>query len=201
MVKEIWKDYTGEIKAFHGLIKVSNLGRVYKTGTNTSKHMSGILKCTKNNQGYVRIHVSINGKVYNKPVHRLVAEMFCSNPEHKPYVDHINAVRDDNRADNLRWVTSSENNMNLHYKRALSKRIKRQLAERGDWMAEALKKRVIAEGPNGEYCCFDSIKELKIAFHASPDLGLTHILHNDRPVRSKKSCFYGWYIHLADSEK
>lgn len=51
--QEIWKDYTGSIKAFHGLIKVSNYGRIYKVGTNTSKNQSGILKCTKNTYGYV----------------------------------------------------------------------------------------------------------------------------------------------------
>lgn len=199
MVKEIWKDYTGEIKAFHGLIKVSNLGHIYKIGTNTRKNMSGILKGTHSVFGYVRIHISINGKVYNKPVHRLVAEMFCPNPEHKPYVDHINAIRDDNRADNLRWVTSSENNMNPHYKRALSKRIKRQLAERGDWMAEALKKKIIAEGPNGEYLEFNQIKDLNKLFGSK--CNLTRIIRNNRPVRSKRSVLYGWYIHLADSEK
>lgn len=149
--------------------------------------------------GYVRIHISINGKVYNKPVHRLVAEMFCPNPEHKPYVDHINAIRDDNRADNLRWVTSSENNKNPHYVKALSQRAKRQFAERGDWMAEALKKKIIAEGPNGEYLEFNQIKDLNKLFGSK--CNLTRIIRNNRPVRSKRSVLYGWYIYLAESDK
>lgn len=45
-------------------------------------------------------------------VHRLVASCFVANPDGKPCVDHINRNRSDNRAENLRWVTYSENNKN-----------------------------------------------------------------------------------------
>ena len=65
------------------------MGRVYKKGTNTHKNQSGILKNAITAHGYVRVHLSINGKVYNKPVHRMVAEMFIPNPHNKPYVYSI----------------------------------------------------------------------------------------------------------------
>ena len=46
-------------------------------------------------------------------IHRLVAETFIKNKDkNKMYVDHINRIRDDNRVENLRWVTYSENNKN-----------------------------------------------------------------------------------------
>ena len=48
----------------------------------------------------------------NYLVHRLVAEAFIPNIDNKPHIDHINTVRDDNRVENLRWVTHLENQRN-----------------------------------------------------------------------------------------
>ena len=51
--------------------------------------------------------VKIKGKFYF--VHRLIAEAFLPSVRGKPFVDHINRVRNDNRVENLRWVTAKEN--------------------------------------------------------------------------------------------
>ena len=45
-------------------------------------------------------------------VHRLVADAFIPNPQHKPEVDHIDINRQNNCAWNLRWTTAKENQNN-----------------------------------------------------------------------------------------
>ena len=64
-----------------------------------------------NNCGYLQIKlIAANGKRKNELVHRLVALHFIDNPEGKAEVNHINHIRSDNRAENLEWLTKSENN-------------------------------------------------------------------------------------------
>lgn len=62
-----------------------------------------------NGHGYLQ--VKINGKYYC--VHRIVLEAFVGEcPENKKEIDHINRNPQDNRVENLRWCTHSENNRN-----------------------------------------------------------------------------------------
>jgi hypothetical protein len=45
-------------------------------------------------------------------LHRLIALTFIPEVDGKPYVDHINQNKTDNRVENLRWATRSENGLN-----------------------------------------------------------------------------------------
>ena len=60
-------------------------------------------------QGYLHVGLTINKKVKQMRVHRLVAEAFIPNPENKPYVNHIDGDRKNNHITNLEWVTPAEN--------------------------------------------------------------------------------------------
>lgn len=43
--------------------------------------------------------------------HRVIASIFCEREPGKDYVNHIDGNKDNNRADNLEWVTKSENTL------------------------------------------------------------------------------------------
>ena len=60
--------------------------------------------------GYMKVDLSFYGRKTPRFVHRLVAEAYLKNPEGKKEVHHLNAIRHDNRVDNLCWATREENN-------------------------------------------------------------------------------------------
>lgn len=97
---EIFKDIKG-----YPDYQISSKGRIW------SKKRQRYLSPFTNNSGYKVINIiAINGKRKGELIHRLVALTFIDNPENKPEVNHINHIRDDNRVENLEWVTKSENN-------------------------------------------------------------------------------------------
>lgn len=73
------------------------------------------LKTGKNRGGYQHVSLFKDGKGKTTCIHRIVAQLFVPNdcPETRKDVDHVNRMRTDNRASNLRWSTRSEN---LHNK-------------------------------------------------------------------------------------
>jgi hypothetical protein len=83
---------------------ITKCGKVY---SNARKRFLTLLE---NEDGYSRVHLINNNGIRKGPlVHRLVAETFISNPDNKTQVNHKNMIRNDNRVENLEWVTNSEN--------------------------------------------------------------------------------------------
>ena len=86
--------------------KVSEEGVVYSIKNNVP------LKPLNNGNGYLKVNLWKNGKLYNKYIHRLVAEEFIPNPSSLKYVDHIDRDKSNNHVSNLRWVSAKENTEN-----------------------------------------------------------------------------------------
>lgn len=106
-MSEIWKQIKG-----YSSYQVSSMGQVRNSKTGR------ILKTqTSRRNGYVYTHLSKNNVVKAYRVHRLVAETFLSG--RKDQVNHINGIKNDNRVENLEWVSGSENQ--LHRYRVLKK--------------------------------------------------------------------------------
>ena len=85
---------------------------IYPDGIVQNKKTKRFLKPILWDNGYHRISLYHNGKSKTHAIHRLVAIHHIPNPENKLYVDHINRIRNDNRVENLRWVTRLENAQN-----------------------------------------------------------------------------------------
>lgn len=110
-------------------VLVSDLGEVLTK-------INGWCYGSTNGKGYK--YVTINRISYR--IHRLIAETFIINTDHKPTVDHINQKRDDNRVSNLRWFTTIEqannryNNVGisrLEYSRRYARRYAKTKMEQG----------------------------------------------------------------------
>lgn len=82
---------------------ISNLGRL--------KLIDGsISKSKPRSDGYIRLTIyNDDGKMKDVSFHILVARTWIENKENKPYVNHIDGIRSNNRVSNLEWVTPSEN--------------------------------------------------------------------------------------------
>jgi hypothetical protein len=111
LIEKLNKQFNNEIEIWRTIrdypnYSVSTFGRVRNDNTNK------ILKNQNSNAGYKSVTLCKNGKVKKVQIHRLVAHAFISNPHNKPCVDHIDNSKGNNRIDNLRWATISENGMN-----------------------------------------------------------------------------------------
>lgn len=126
-VLEKWKAVPG----YKGLYEVSDQGNVRALNYNHTGKCKELKKdLTKH--GYVHVALNKNAKRKSFIVHTLVWLAFVGEKPEGMQVDHINAVRDDNRLENLRIVTCKENANNpITYERHVNNN--RRLANDKEW--------------------------------------------------------------------
>lgn len=95
------------IKGYEGIYEVNELGQV-KSVDRIVERKGKELKLKMNKGGYAIVVLNKNGIPKTCGVHRLVAEAFLPNPNNLPQVHHKNHDTNDNRIQNLAWVTIAE---------------------------------------------------------------------------------------------
>lgn len=163
----IWKPVVG----FEGYYAVSNTGEVMSLRKNRR------LRQRIDRYGYPKVAFSVHGKSFYFTVHRLVATAFIPNPEQKKTVNHINEDKTDNRAENLEWLTTRENdNHGSRNKRMASTKSKRP---------------VILICPNGSKVRYQGVKD------ASRKTGQAHS-QIARFCKSHKKTVHGYEWRYED---
>lgn len=108
-ISEKWKPVAG----YEGYYEVSNFGNVRRVGGGRGAVPGRVLKRHLGTSGYPIVVLSRDGKEKTEMIHRLVAKAFIPLVDGKDFVNHKDGDRTNNRADNLEWVTRSENA--IHY--------------------------------------------------------------------------------------
>lgn len=112
---EEWRDVCGSA----GRYMVSNMGRIksirklhYLNGKKVPEYRSErILPPQPTTNGYLKVALVGIGRS-NASIHVLVAEAFIGPRPDGMQCDHINRIKTDNRADNLRYATIADNCLN-----------------------------------------------------------------------------------------
>ncbi len=112
-----------DVPGFGGLYAVTADGRVWakprawRTGAQCQvqrSHAGKWMAQRIDSRGYIDVGLTFDRKATRVHVHRLVALAWISNPLGLPQVNHINALKGDNRVVNLEWCTAKENKRHAH---------------------------------------------------------------------------------------
>lgn len=148
---EIWKP----INDFNGKYEISNLGRV-KSNKYRGGYSIKIMTPKICRKGYHRITLTQNNIPKSFAIHRLVGEHFIENIFNKEQINHINAIKSDNRVENLEWCTNYENmihakNMGLRKISDYQRMIMSEIAKNNKFGKNPTSKKVIDEQTGNIY--------------------------------------------------
>ena len=102
------------IPGYEGLYSATEDGRIWsheRRGGRGRQRLGGhYMKAWAHTQGYLIVELCKNGRQGTKKVHRIVLQAFKGGPgEGQTDCCHINGIPDDNRLENLRWGTRTQN--------------------------------------------------------------------------------------------
>jgi len=117
-MSEQWKPVPG----YEGLFEISDMGNIRSLDKPSFNRWGPCVKRGKSlnahhdAKGYLQIRLWRGSKDDFKSfkVHRLVAAAFIPNPDNLAQVNHLNGIKDDNRAVNLAWCDNSENQLHAN---------------------------------------------------------------------------------------
>ena len=115
-----------DVVGYEGIYSIDTCGHVIRLAN--GKEMSQRIDM----HGYSVVSLTKNGKQRGHFVHRLIAEAFIPNPEHKEQVNHIDGVKTNNNIDNLEWNTCQENIIHSHKMGLCSTERKVRIVETGE---------------------------------------------------------------------
>lgn len=186
MEGEIWKDIPG----YEGLYEISNIPRIASV-YRKSRSVKGriILRHTINRYGYVIYYLYKNKKRKTLKAHRLIMLAFVGPSD--LCIDHINMVRDDNRLENLEYVTYRENST-----RAVKAKTKRDLpmgvaSYRGKYSAA-----LYVRGKRRAIGTFNTIEEASAQYQSA----INDLENIDKYLKPRKVSPYGAGIRFQSGK-
>jgi len=108
------------------LYELSNYGRLKSFYFNKK----GTILKNQSAAKYLKLEIKVEGKQKNIYIHKLVAEYFIPNEEHKKSVIHLDNDCKNNHFENLKWVDSKElfthtKKFNPNFNKVFSKKLRR----------------------------------------------------------------------------
>lgn len=153
MQSEEWRDVVG----YEGIYKVSNLGRVMSLGRNirqirnnkvTRQFKKGRILSPSMCKGGLKVNVSMDGTDKTVKVHNLVLEAFVGERPHGYHACHFpDRSYFNNRVDNLRWDTPSNNEKDKKYHGTDNRGQRHNMVEITTDTALKIKKMLLNHGP------------------------------------------------------